>query len=145
MEIANSPAIKDSHGHGCGDEVAAAVGACLSDMLAAHAPGALACRWGGEEFIVAIPGAGDAGAGDTGATALTERLRAGLAETSQPHWPETLSLTGLLGIASGAAVAFYEIFQQADGAMYSAKAAGRNRVVCAREDCERSGDVVRAA
>ncbi len=126
LDIDHFKAINDGHGHVCGDEVLAAVGGCLASMVTAHAPEALACRWGGEEFIVAVPGADE-----IEGAALAERLRAELAKTRKPDWPEKLSLTGSLGVASGAAVAFYEIFQQADNAMYAAKAAGRNRVVCA--------------
>ncbi|MGB3723550.1 MAG: diguanylate cyclase [Pacificimonas sp.] len=140
LDIDHFKSINDSHGHGCGDEVLAAVGASLTDMLGIHAPDALACRWGGEEFIVALPNA----ATKEGA-ALAERLCVRLAETHHPTWPDDLTLTASLGVASGPANAFYEIFKQADGAMYAAKAEGRNRVVSAGEDIRNDRDAARAA
>ncbi|MNT25140.1 Response regulator PleD [compost metagenome] len=90
----------------------------------------LACRYGGEEFVVVMP--------DTPielAASVAERLRAIVED--KPFYVRSidreLSITASLGIAtsSGAFGAPDEILKHADKALYEAKHAGRNRVVAA--------------
>lgn len=115
----------DSNGHLAGDEILKGVSQVLRDNLR---PGDVACRYGGEEFIVAMPGA----RGHEG-FAAAERIRAAIESTkfarseSQPGGRITISggvaqfpVDGTIG---------NDLILHADQALYQAKAAGRNRTV----------------
>ena len=118
----------DTNGHLAGDDILRRVSQVISSNLR---PGDQACRYGGEEFIVAMPGA----AGPEG-FAAAERIRTAIESTafplaeSQPAGRVTISggvaqfpLDGLHG---------KELIHHADLALYQAKAAGRNRIVAFR-------------
>ncbi len=139
LDIDHFKQINDSYGHGQGDEVIAAVSACIRETLADTAPDALAARWGGEEFIIALPGC------ETGADDIAERLCAAVAKLTHQDWPARLRVTGSLGVAHGPASAFSSTFKSADSAMYEAKEQGRNRVVSASEGGGKAPRVPRAA
>jgi len=139
MDIDHFKQINDSYGHGQGDSVIAAVGACISETLAEAAPHALAARWGGEEFIIALPDH------EADATEIAERLRGAVAKLTHEDWPARLRVTGSLGVAHGPASAFSATFKSADSAMYEAKEQGRNRVVCASGEDSKVVKPARAA
>jgi len=90
----------------------------------------LACRYGGEEFVIIMP--------DTSpevAAAVAERLRASV-ETSGftlKSTGEELKVTASFGIASrlSSVLTPDQLMKQADLALYEAKNTGRNRVVAA--------------
>lgn len=126
LDIDDFKAINDNYGHMQGDAVIAAVSACIKETLDAAAPDGLAARWGGEEFIIALP---DSDATQT--QAIAETLREAVAKLTHQDWPARLRVTGSLGIAHGPASAFSATFKSADSAMYEAKEQGRNRVICA--------------
>ncbi len=126
LDIDDFKAINDNYGHMQGDAVIAAVSACIKETLDTAAPDGLAARWGGEEFIIALP---DSEA--TQANAIAETLRKAVAKLTHRDWPARLRVTGSLGIAHGPASAFSTTFKSADSAMYEAKEQGRNRVVSA--------------
>jgi two-component system cell cycle response regulator len=88
----------------------------------------LACRYGGEEFVVVMP--------DTSpeiAAAVAERLRAAIESTPflLKSSGETLNITASFGISSRIASVITpdQLMKQADLALYEAKNTGRNRVV----------------
>lgn len=117
----------DNHGHDAGDMVLRAIGACLHDLLTA---GETACRFGGEEFVVLVPGAAPAEA-----TALAERLRDAVAQAQVRHLDALLPrVTISCGVAvypaDGADPA--TLLRRADEALYEAKAAGRDAVRATR-------------
>ena len=125
MDIDFFKAINDTYGHDVGDEV-------LKDFgrrLASNVRGIdLACRYGGEEFVVVMP--------DTDmsfAYMVAERLRQDVAdqpfEVSGGHQP--LNVTISIGITSiqDAIIPSNELLKRADQALYQAKRDGRNRVV----------------
>ena len=71
LDLDHFKRVNDERGHEAGDRALAMVGAVIAD----HVRGAdLAARWGGEEFVVVLPGA-DAPA----ARAFAERVRAAVA------------------------------------------------------------------
>ncbi len=119
--------VNDTYGHDVGDEVLREFAARIRSTVRGAD---LACRYGGEEFVVVMP--------DTPmelATSVAERLRA-LIEDKPFHVrsiDRELSITASLGIAtsSGAFGAPDELLKQADRALYEAKHTGRNRVVAA--------------
>jgi len=134
VDVDHFKAVNDLHGHAAGDrvltEVARRLRGCLTtrDLLA---------RVGGEEFLIVLP---DATAQDSTQTA--DRLRRVIGETgfdlSLPFTPQParplLRITVSVGLAlqtsssSVQAVTPQVIVEHADRALYSAKAAGRNRV-----------------
>jgi diguanylate cyclase (GGDEF)-like protein len=87
-------------------------------------------RWGGEEFVIALPQTGEAGA-----RIAAERVRRAIAEASFPvPGGEVLRVTASIGAASGVSPwSTEQIIAAADEAMYAAKARGRNRVESAFE------------
>ncbi|MDH7805915.1 MULTISPECIES: PleD family two-component system response regulator [unclassified Rhizobium] len=119
--------VNDTYGHDVGDEVLREFAARIRSTVRGAD---LACRYGGEEFVVVMP--------DTPmelATSVAERLRA-IIEDKPFHVrsiDRELSITASLGIAtsSGAFGAPDELLRHADKALYEAKHTGRNRVVAA--------------
>ncbi len=119
--------VNDTYGHDAGDDILKEFAARIRSTVRGAD---LACRYGGEEFVVVMP--------DTDAVAagvIAERLR-GLIE-GQPFIVRSagvsISITASLGIASNEAGAQTpeELMKQADKALYEAKNGGRNRVVAA--------------
>lgn len=115
--------VNDTYGHDAGDAVLKEFARRLRQSVRGID---LACRYGGEEFVLAMP--------DTdGETALVvaERLRAQIAgrEFSLPD--AQLSLTASIGVTSLRHVgdSVEGLMKRADVALYDAKRRGRNRVV----------------
>jgi len=122
MDLDHFKRVNDQWGHPAGDAVLAAVAQELrqhvrvSDMVG---------RLGGEEFIVLLPHTDHAAA-----LCLAEMLRQRVAGLQVSWGGQTLTLTASVGLASatGTAADFDILYRQADHALYSAKAAGRNAV-----------------
>jgi diguanylate cyclase (GGDEF)-like protein len=119
-------ALNDRHGHLAGDHVLTSVGRLIGETLRV---GDLACRWGGEEFLLGLPGMSVEEAEQVG-----ERLRR-LIEASAGTRGVTISI-GVSWVPSvpmdDADDVLTQAVKEADAAMYRAKAAGRNRVVAGR-------------
>lgn len=119
--------VNDTYGHDAGDEVLKE----FARRIRSTVRGAdLACRYGGEEFVVVMP--------DTDAAAaamIAERLRDIIERTpfALAGSDVGLSLTASLGIATNAPGVDTpeQLLKQADKALYEAKNSGRNRVVAA--------------
>jgi diguanylate cyclase (GGDEF)-like protein len=95
----------------------------------------LCARWGGEEFLLLLP---DTDLDD--ARALAERLRQAVSETVVMHDGEPIALTASLGVAQRQPEQSLDaLIAAADGALYAAKQAGRNRVACAAREEADSG------
>ena len=112
--------VNDNYGHGKGDEVLAAVGAVLQTTVRESD---IAGRWGGEEFMVLF-----ADVDGESAKIAAEKLRAAVGEL-QVVGVES-RITASVGVAvlptDGGDVT--TLTRNADRALYTAKAAGRNRV-----------------
>jgi two-component system, cell cycle response regulator len=127
LDIDYFKAVNDSHGHDMGDEVLRE----FANRISANVRGIdLACRYGGEEFVVVMP--------DTDmelACSVAERLRRSveteLFEISRA--PHKLNITISIGIAGseGSNDTAEALLHRADQALYRAKRDGRNRVVAA--------------
>jgi diguanylate cyclase (GGDEF)-like protein len=117
--------INDTRGHLCGDHALRQLAAILQQMVRAVD---VVGRYGGEEFCCVLPGTSVANA-----AILAERLRIRVAEAPFSYGAEQFSITISLGVAEcGAGTETLEgLVGSADEALYRAKHAGRNRVVCA--------------
>jgi diguanylate cyclase (GGDEF)-like protein len=111
--------VNDEHGHAAGDAVLVEVAYRLRKALRAFD---LAYRMGGEEFLVVLPGAGV-----PDATGLAEHLRAAVAAEPAAGLSVTMSF-GVSGSA-GPKLERERLLNEADAALYEAKARGRNQVV----------------
>jgi len=119
--------VNDAHGHRAGDIVLAGVGAALRGALRGTD---VAGRYGGEEILVVLPQTDLAGA-----QVLAERLRQAVESVEVEVAPGTrVRITVSIGAAAlgGELRGADDLIEAADGALYRAKEAGRNRVVCAR-------------
>jgi two-component system cell cycle response regulator len=114
--------VNDRHGHPTGDEVLREFATTLGESVREID---LAARWGGEEFVVVLPGTDLAGG-----VKLAERVREGLERRSfvAPNG-EQLSVTASFGVAAfdGEARAA-GLLAEADTALYRAKREGKDRV-----------------
>ena len=113
--------INDTYGHDRGDRVLVEVAAALRRQLRSFE---LIYRLGGEEFLVLLPGVGR-----RRATEIAERLRTAVEQAK----PAGLAVTASFGTAcaSGQTASFNFLYKLADQALYEAKRAGGNAVVCA--------------
>jgi diguanylate cyclase (GGDEF)-like protein len=120
----------DRHGHAGGDLVLHAMGETLRSVCRSSD---VASRHGGEEFLVVLP------ATDLpSAAVLAERMRAAVAGQRIGFEHVDLAITASFGVAtlpasaehSLATDAHTELVKRADRALYRAKAAGRDCVVC---------------
>ncbi|NTJ42114.1 PleD family two-component system response regulator [Agrobacterium larrymoorei] len=118
--------VNDTYGHDAGDEVIREFAARLRSTVRGAD---LACRYGGEEFVVVMP--------DTTAemaALVAERLRSIIeSKAFVLRSGRELNITASLGIATnaGSIETPDQLLRQADRALYEAKNAGRNRVVSA--------------
>jgi diguanylate cyclase (GGDEF)-like protein len=117
--------INDEHGHAVGDAVLRQFADLTRDQLRAAD---LLARWGGEEFLVALPNTGSA----DGLIAL-DRLQQRLREASDAgELPAGLRVSFSAGVAElGPDEPLDRAIERADQAMYRAKTSGRSRSLAA--------------
>ncbi|MGW4523194.1 diguanylate cyclase [Amycolatopsis sp. NPDC004378] len=119
--------INDTYGHLTGDDVLAAVAVAISGSVR---QGDTVGRFGGEEFVVLLPGIGRADV-----LGIAERVRVAVGELNVviSTGSGTVRVSGLsvsIGVAQypDAGPALDDVLRAADAALYRAKEAGRNRV-----------------
>lgn len=125
VDLDHFKTINDTYGHLVGDRVLRAVaGACRRVIR----EGDVLVRYGGEEFLVLLPGAGRDDAVQVG-----ERIRRAVAETAVVDGESRIGVTVSLGAATyrDAAASPEALIELADGALYQAKDGGRDRLVFA--------------
>ena len=126
FDIDHFKAINDTYGHLIGDRVLSAVSAAARRTLR---EGDVLIRYGGEEFLVLL-----IGASAEDAALITERIRRAVAETAVVDGAQTIRVTTSIGTASmpGDGIdSEDDLIDQADGALYTAKESGRDRVIAA--------------
>ena len=131
IDVDHFKTFNDRHGHLAGDEALADVARVLSETGRAED---LACRVGGEEFALLLPGAGEASAGE-----VAERMRRGVEAHPGRFGPVTVSL-GVAAWDAGRHRDGAGLRAAADARLYAAKAGGRNRVVALAVPEERQPD-----
>lgn len=114
--------INDRFGHAAGDQVLVEFAKCLQGQLRSSD---LLARMGGEEFVVYLPAVGQAEA-----LAIAERLCTSVAALDIEADGMRIQVTVSIGLAwvDNAATSTDIWLKRADGALYQAKHAGRNRV-----------------
>jgi diguanylate cyclase (GGDEF)-like protein len=123
-DIDRFKAINDEHGHAVGDRVLSGVASVFEHAVRA---GDAVARWGGEEFLLLLPGTELSAAEDV-ALRLRATAEQRLAELG--GLPRALTLTfGVASFAPNQSVG--ACVKAADEALYRGKAEGRNRVVVA--------------
>jgi diguanylate cyclase (GGDEF)-like protein len=123
IDIDHFKQFNDNFGHDAGDTVLRAVAACLKRHFRVED---VPCRFGGEEFVVLLPGAGTAVAAER-----AEALRAAIQGLSVRYLDDHLPrITISVGVAAFPVQGStpQAVLRAADQALYEAKAEGRNRV-----------------
>lgn len=118
IDVDHFKSYNDRHGHLAGDRLLKKLVGILSNCLRRTED--LLARYGGEEFLVVLPGADEHAAYE-----LAEQMRAQVETTS-------LGATISVGVATGKpgpGMSVANLVNEADTALYQAKAAGRNRTV----------------
>jgi two-component system, cell cycle response regulator len=135
VDIDHFKQINDRHGHASGDRALAEVGALLRASLRVND---VPARWGGEEFVFALPST-DRRGGQVVAERVREALEAlEISDASGGRIPVTASF----GVASlEPHETLSALLDRADRAMYLAKTSGRNRVVASGEPPKVVADV----
>jgi two-component system cell cycle response regulator len=125
-DVDHFKAINDEFGHGAGDRVLQQIASSLTEYVRRND---IVARWGGEEFLVIF-----SEIKLTAARIVAERLRGRLANMPQVEGgPEKISVS--IGLAMlGPGINAETLIEQADQALYRAKARGRNRVEVAGEE-----------
>lgn len=128
LDIDHFKSVNDSYGHQAGDQLLIS----LADLLKRNSRGSdIICRFGGEEFLIALP--------DTDwatAVARAEEYGKGFADTGIQWQGQTITATISAGVASfpEQADGADELLRCADIALYQAKKNGRNQVVAYSRD-----------
>lgn len=121
VDIDHFKQFNDTYGHGAGNDILAAV---AQELAALARTEDLACRYGGEEFVVILPRCDQ-----EGALQFAERVRLAVERKTVPTRAGLLSVTVSLGIATHLPEEYEDaLFHRADQALYLAKKKGRNRV-----------------
>ena len=130
MDLDHFKNVNDTHGHECGDEVLITVSKILTQFTR---EGDTLARFGGEEFVLALPETDS-----EGAVKLAERIRSTIEDNEWECDGKTMRVSISIGISSlihsdnGANqdddIQISDILRQADRALYYVKQHGRNNV-----------------
>jgi diguanylate cyclase (GGDEF)-like protein len=142
VDIDHFKVVNDTYGHLVGDIALRAVSDAIREHLRSYD---VAGRFGGEEFVVLLPQAGEADA-----MSIAERLRTHIAAMAIPiedNLGTCVRLTVSVGIAAmnGTARELTDLLAAADSALYFAKDSGRNKThAMAAVGLRLTGELLRA-
>ncbi|AFL75125.1 GGDEF domain-containing response regulator [Thiocystis violascens] len=121
IDVDHFKQVNDRFGHLVGDDALKRIAVALSQSLRASD---LVGRYGGEEFICLL-----VIKQDDDAELVLERVRAAVAQVDFEDGGTPIPLTVSIGFATELETSLLQMIGRADGAVYRAKAEGRNRVV----------------
>ena len=120
-DIDNFKRVNDTYGHEMGDEVLIAVAATLKEKAPKSA---CVARWGGEEFLIAIPNSNL-----NEGVKYAENLIKAIEQIRFKHEDKEFNVTLTLGICEGHPNDVIDnVISTADNRLYKGKKAGKNRV-----------------
>ncbi|CVK21265.1 diguanylate cyclase [Sporomusa sphaeroides] len=125
-DIDNFKRINDTYGHECGDMVLKTVAECMQSVLGSQN---YLSRWGGEEFLMLLPGSGLAEAKQ-----CAERVREAIAQHVFVYRSQEFTLTitlSVLGLTADSALD--DSIRVLDNGLYLGKRCSRNCVVDSRD------------
>jgi diguanylate cyclase (GGDEF)-like protein len=137
LDVDRLKSLNDRHGHLTGAEAVRAVGRTIAASVPADA---IACRYGGDEFVVALPQCGEVEALRIARIILESVNAAAPVLAGRQFPPRSLSVSvgiscRLIEAQAGSVVSTFSaasageaLFRAADAALYAAKNGGRNRV-----------------
>jgi len=112
IDIDNFKQVNDRWGHAVGDDVLIKTASKFQSMIRKQD---LVGRWGGEEFLMILPGPCDA-------EVLAERVRREIANSRYSHGAASLGITVSIGVACAKqSDQIDQILKKADEALYKAK------------------------
>ena len=122
VDIDRFKRVNDTYGHLAGDELLAATASTLGQHVRACD---VLGRFGGEEFVAVLPGAGQ-----QEACHIAERLRGRVRDIAVQAQGATVTVTVSIGVAALGVDGedLFELLAAADAALYRAKKSGRDRV-----------------
>jgi diguanylate cyclase (GGDEF)-like protein len=123
IDVDHFKKFNDNHGHDAGDTVLRAVGGCLATTFRDED---VPCRFGGEEFVVLLPGA-DADVGMRRAEQLRAKVEALVVRYLEENLPRITISVGVSSFPQDGDTPEI-VLKVADEALYRAKEGGRNRV-----------------
>ena len=127
LDIDHFKIFNDTYGHGAGDAVLRELGSFLQSQIRGED---IACRYGGEEFIIMLA---EASLEDTfkraeNLCANIRQLRVGYGDKSLGNITVSMGVSGFPDLGDEAE----KLIESADKALYKAKKAGRNQVILAK-------------
>jgi len=122
IDLDNFKKINDTYGHACGDYVLKEVARLITNRTR---QGDIACRWGGEEFLVFYSSADEASLSE-----IANRIRQTIADHMYLFEDHYLTVTVTIGFSPCRDISdFATCLNRADGALYYGKKKGKNQVV----------------
>ncbi|MFO3451224.1 diguanylate cyclase [Legionella pneumophila serogroup 1] len=123
IDVDNFKRVNDNFGHDTGDQVLSILGKLFTSLIR---EGDLACRYGGEEFLLVLPQCTL-----DNAKKISETIRDEVSKMPMTLKNNVFNITISLGISSypNHGSSLQELIETADKALYSAKTQGKNRVV----------------
>jgi len=127
LDIDHFKSVNDNYGHPAGDMCLQQVAQCI--LKYAGRGSDIVCRYGGEEFIIILPGTDE-----LGAIAVAEITRKEISKLELNWEEQAIKITASLGISSLIPNNSQNknrqfMVNQADQALYQAKNSGRNQVI----------------
>ena len=136
VDVDKFKSLNDTFGHLLGDEVLRQVSSLFSTQIRKID---VVCRYGGEEFVLLLP--------QTTlpqALIVAEKLRSALERCQFPGVPRSITVSGGIAVFPEQGTTQQQLVKAADGALYAAKEAGRNRFLAAPSALPTSAQPARA-